>query len=305
MKKGILIHTITTILMMLSISVLAVCPCTQNTVAVYVDGEKLSFPDQVPFINPDSRTLVPVRFVSEALGANVDWNGELQRVDISHQGKGIKLTIGQKEAKVDAGVVTLDTNAAIVSDRTMVPLRFVSECLGAEVEWNGNVREVYITTANAKPVKPFEGASFNQEEELPVSEYLGYKIPFADESGARLSYITVDELPAQVGDYIIYSLIVDDEYVHVKQRELTSNNMPRPVGMHIKENGYLTRNRHYGDGQQGINTYSYPLTLKREIADGRGKAEKTKIEAFVFDSINDIGYLEMLVIANPLYEGGN
>ncbi len=305
MKKGILILTITTILMMLSINVLAVCPCTQNTVAVYVDGEKLSFPDQAPFINPDSRTLVPVRFVSEALGANVDWNGELQRVDISHQGKGIKLTIGQKEAKVDVGVVTLDTNAAIVSDRTMVPLRFVSECLGAEVEWNGNAREVYITTQNAKPVKPFEGVSFNQEEELPVSEYLGYKIPRTNEPGARVSYITVDELPAQVGPYVIYSLGVDDEYVHVKQRVISSSSLAKPAGMHIKENGYLTRNRHYGDGQQGIYTYSYPLTLRGEIADGLEKADKTKIEAFVFNSINENIDSEVLVIANPLYEGGN
>ncbi len=147
MKKGIAIVTLTTILMMLSINVLAVCPCTQNTVAVYVDGEKLSFPDQAPFINPDNRTLVPVRFVSEALGADVEWNGEQQRVDISHQGKGIKLTIGQKEAQVDTGIVTLDTNAAITNSRTMVPLRFVSECLGAQVRWEAAERAVYITTS--------------------------------------------------------------------------------------------------------------------------------------------------------------
>ncbi len=302
MKKGILILTITTILMMLSISVLAVCPCTQNTVAVYVDGEKLSFPDQVPFINPDSRTLVPVRFVSEALGANVDWNGELQRVDISHQGKGIKLTIGQKEAKVDAGVVTLDTNAAIVSDRTMVPLRFVSECLGAEVEWNGNAREVYITTPNAKPVKPFVGQPYNQAVDLPVSEYLGYELFDANKPGARVSYITVDELPAQVGEYIIYSLTVDDEYVHVKQRPLYKTESPVP--MHIKENGYLTRNRNYLDGKQGLYTYSYPLTLQRELAVGLEKTDKTKIEAFVFDDLNQNLGSEVLVIENPLYKGG-
>ncbi len=304
MKKGIAIAILTTILMMLSINILAVCPCTQNTVVVYVDGEKLPFPDQAPFINPDNRTLVPVRFVSEALGADVDWNGEQQRVDISHQGKGIQLTIGQREAQVDTGVVTLDTNAAITNSRTMVPLRFVSECLGAEVEWNGVAREVYITTQNAEPVKPFEGQPYNQVVDLPTSDYLGYELYRANEPGARVSYITVDKLPMRVGRYVIYSLTVDNEYVHVKQRAITDSNMVRAVSMHIKENGYLNRSRHYADGQPGIFIYSYPLTLRGEIADGIGKADKTKIEAFVFDDgINSKS--QVLVIANPLYEGGN
>ena len=74
--------------------------------------------------------------------------------------------------------------------------------------------------------------------------------------------------------------------------------------MHIKENGYLTRNRNYLDGQQGIYTYSYPLTLRGEIADGLGKADKTKIEAFVFDDLINLKS-QVLVIANPLYKGGS
>ena len=49
-------------------------------------------------------------------------------------------------AKVNTGQVTLDTTASITNDRTMVPLRFVSECLNAQVDWNGQARAVYITT---------------------------------------------------------------------------------------------------------------------------------------------------------------
>ncbi|MFY9174250.1 MAG: stalk domain-containing protein, partial [Peptococcia bacterium] len=45
-----------------------------NTVTVYVDGVRVNFPDQKAYINSDNRTLVPVRFVSEALGADVEWN---------------------------------------------------------------------------------------------------------------------------------------------------------------------------------------------------------------------------------------
>ena len=117
-----------------------------DDIKVYVDGAEVSFPDQKPMINADSRTLVPVRFVSEALGADVEWDGATNTVNIAHKGKSISLVIGQKQAKVDENSIVLDTAAALVNSRTMVPLRFVSECLGAKVEWNGAKQEVYITT---------------------------------------------------------------------------------------------------------------------------------------------------------------
>ncbi|MFY9173721.1 MAG: copper amine oxidase N-terminal domain-containing protein, partial [Peptococcia bacterium] len=117
-----------------------------NTVTVYVDGVRVNFPDQKAYINSDSRTLVPVRFVSEALGADVEWNADTRQVNVKHKGQNITLTIGQRVAKVNAGQVTLDTTASITNDRTMVPLRFVSECLNAQVDWNGSQRAVYITT---------------------------------------------------------------------------------------------------------------------------------------------------------------
>lgn len=272
-----------------------------NEIMVYVDGANLLFPDQKPLINNDNRTLVPVRFISEALGADVAWCSIKRTVEVNHQGKHILLEIGQHEALVDKNTITLDTQAEVHNSRTMVPLRFVSECLGAGVEWNGAAREIYITTAAAQPVKAFTGQPFKQEVDLPTSEYLGYKIYRANEPGAKVSYITADQLPAQVGEYIIFSLDVDDEYVHIKQRSLSGS--IRPIPMHIKEDRLLTRARHYGDGQQGIYTYSYPLTLNGEIADGIGKADKAKIEAFAFDDITNNLDLEMLVIINPLYKG--
>ncbi|MFY9377277.1 MAG: copper amine oxidase N-terminal domain-containing protein [Peptococcia bacterium] len=116
-----------------------------NTVTVYVDGVRVNFPDQKAYINSDNRTLVPVRFVSEALGADVEWNAAARQVNVKQKGQNITLTIGQRVEKVNTGQVTLDTTASITNDRTMVPLRFVSECLNAQVEWNGSQRTVYIT----------------------------------------------------------------------------------------------------------------------------------------------------------------
>ena len=118
-----------------------------DDIKVYVNGNQVTFPDQKPMINADSRTLVPVRFVSEALGADVEWDGATNTVNIAHKGKSISLVIGQKQAKVDENSIVLDTAAALVNSRTMVPLRFVSECLGAKVRWEATERAAYITTS--------------------------------------------------------------------------------------------------------------------------------------------------------------
>jgi len=112
------------------------------------NAEEAFFYDQKPFINEDSRTMVPVRFVSESLGATVVWKAEDQTVTIRTQKEEtVVLRIGIKTAEMTAGAVGLDTAPVIVNARTMVPLRFVSECLGAKVVWDGNNRIISITTS--------------------------------------------------------------------------------------------------------------------------------------------------------------
>lgn len=117
-----------------------------NTVDVEVDGVKIKFKDAKPFINKEERTVVPVRFIAEALGAEVDWNGETRTVLIDQDERHIELKIGAMEAIVNLETVKFDTKAEIYFDRTFVPLRFVSEALGAIVGWNGETRTVTIDT---------------------------------------------------------------------------------------------------------------------------------------------------------------
>ena len=83
------------LILMLAVSALAAA-IAGDEIVVYVDGNKMNFPDQKPLINNDNRTLVPVRFVSEALGAEVDWDGTKQQVSVKHNTKNILLQIGQK-----------------------------------------------------------------------------------------------------------------------------------------------------------------------------------------------------------------
>jgi uncharacterized lipoprotein YddW (UPF0748 family) len=99
--------------------------------------------DTAPFIK-DNRTFVPIRFVSENLGAKVQWNGEKREVKIEDGATEIVMTIGKYEFIANGSVKKMDTAPFIKDDRTFVPIRFVSENLGAKVQWNGEKREVKI-----------------------------------------------------------------------------------------------------------------------------------------------------------------
>ncbi|MFZ5596714.1 MAG: stalk domain-containing protein [Bacillota bacterium] len=106
-----------------------------DDITVFINGDVVFFPDQLPYLNDDGRVMVPVRFVAEELGANVGWNGVTRIVSITKGDTSISLTIGRREASVNGRVIALDTEAVLKNDRTMVPVRFVSEAFGADVVW--------------------------------------------------------------------------------------------------------------------------------------------------------------------------
>jgi hypothetical protein len=119
----------------------------QMIIDVIVDGQKVKFPDTEPFIDANNRTMVPVRFVSEKLGATVSWDAANQIVGIKYGTKEITMPIGSNIVKVDGSAVTLDTTATLTEGRTMVPLRFVSEVLSSTVTWDAAANAVQVSDA--------------------------------------------------------------------------------------------------------------------------------------------------------------
>ncbi len=103
--------------------------------------------EAAPFIK-DGRTMVPLRFIAEAFGANVEWIPETKGINISLELASavhtIGLQVGNPTAIVDGEVVTLDVAPVIVNGRTFVPLRFVAEAFGATVDWNSLYQVVTI-----------------------------------------------------------------------------------------------------------------------------------------------------------------
>lgn len=117
-------------------------------VHVFVNDSFVDFPDQYPYINDDGRTLVPVRFVAQELGAKVEWNGLDRAVTITKDDTTISLKIGESKALINDKEIVFDTKAVIENNRTMVPVRFISEAFGATVRWVENERSVKIETLN-------------------------------------------------------------------------------------------------------------------------------------------------------------
>jgi len=132
-------------------------PATTGETGIYLDGVRL-VSDVAPFIY-DSRTMVPVRLVGEALGARFSWDDERQmvhmfleetsfdrgtpRITVSMQ---IDRTTVQVDRFGERSTYQLDVPAMLIDSRTFVPLRFLAEIFGFDVDWCEETESVLITT---------------------------------------------------------------------------------------------------------------------------------------------------------------
>lgn len=136
-------------------------------VTVTLDGRALDF--DVPPRIIDGRTLVPMRAIFEAMGAEVDWNGQTQTVTASKYGDEeytvVTMQIGNSVFTVMNDLIAansysfaqtknieLDVPPQIINDRTLVPARAVAESFGAEVDWDSQTQTVIIKSAVSAPV---------------------------------------------------------------------------------------------------------------------------------------------------------
>ncbi|MCM3173830.1 stalk domain-containing protein [Paenibacillus sp. MER 99-2] len=138
-----------------------------KNIQVFIEGEKQVY--KQPPTNFKGNILVPLRGIFESLGANVTWNSSTQTVTAIREGRTIVLTIGSKIAYINGVAVTLSAKPQIINGVTMVPLRFVSEAFGGEVEWHGEAGSVTIflnkpsIPTSAESEEPATGATKTTE----------------------------------------------------------------------------------------------------------------------------------------------
>lgn len=200
MKKNTLGFTISVTLLTLFVSLFAYLNTAYAAdIKVKVNGSFVSFPDAKPFVDENNRTLIPVRFVSEALGAKVEWDKSEQEVNINQDNKEITLKINEKRIVVNGNVSSMDTVAIIKDSRTFVPIRFVAEALGATVNWISSTSTVDISTITtaSKIVKTIpksiisNGAVLFSSDGKPNFDNVDW---FFDESGFTLDSYDQDSL---------------------------------------------------------------------------------------------------------------
>jgi uncharacterized YkwD family protein len=112
--------------------------------------------EQAPIII-GGRTMVPLRFITEALGLGITWEAETRSVLVEKDGNLIRLFIDRHKAEINGKIIEVEVPPTILNGRTLVPVRFVSEVLGYSVGWQGLTNEVTITgsrTSVENVVKP-------------------------------------------------------------------------------------------------------------------------------------------------------
>lgn len=129
-----------------------------------IKGKQLKF--DLPPVIKQGRTLIPVRAITQGLGAELEWDSESQTVTITKGDKTIILKIGSNEATVNGQVVTIEMPASLISNRTFVPVRFISEILGEEVNLDEDTGDITIGDNEDDPADDEEDLDDNLNEDL-------------------------------------------------------------------------------------------------------------------------------------------
>lgn len=169
------------ILLIILLGLTMITPMISNgeaeEIKVNVNGELVKFDVQPTII--DGRTLVPVRTIFEKLGLEVGWDDETRTVIGKNNGMEIKLPVGNKKATKNGLEIELDVPSSIIEGRTLVPVRFIAESLGAEVDWDEETKTVIISE-NILKKKLDEKVTFNYDIKVftiySFMNYTGYDV---------------------------------------------------------------------------------------------------------------------------------
>lgn len=155
LNKKLIIGTVLMCSMMSASAVTPAVAANYTTPSIVIDSRTISS-DTDPFII-DGTTLVPLRVISENLGASVDWDATTRTVTVTKGNTTIQLTVDEYLARINGEAVTISMSPRIINNRTMVPLRFIGETFDCQVGWDGETKTVTITT-NGEVAPPFEQA---------------------------------------------------------------------------------------------------------------------------------------------------
>lgn len=191
MKKGLILIAL---LMLLAIPSSFAATGEPAVINIYkIDGTEITaiaFEDAKPFIDSNGRTLIPLRAVTESLGADVSWDPTTSTAKVVLGSKTVELQSGKDFGMVNGKKIMMDTMSIISNGRTFVPLRFVSESLGYEIGYKfgkdalaGNKLAHIITIGTVSG-------------QLPVMVDMGWKKAYFDEEEKNIYFSMFKKVPA-------------------------------------------------------------------------------------------------------------
>lgn len=133
-----------------------------QSIGIFLNGQKLTT-TVAPQVD-NNRVLVPIRLISESLGATVNYYPQGKKIEIIQSGSVVNLQIGSRAATVGGKAHTLDVIPKVVQETTLVPLRFVGESLGVTVHWDNTAKQVLLSKGQPAPGVPDPTADLSKLE---------------------------------------------------------------------------------------------------------------------------------------------
>ena len=140
---------------------------------LYINSEVVNV--TAPYSAGQGTTMVPLRVITEAFGAKVDWNANEKKVTIKYEDSEIIMYINSKEAIVNGNTYSLTESPVINNSTTMVPLRFISEKFGAKVSYDETTKGITVEKTSNESNKENTEENINVNDLLNVSDnaYIG------------------------------------------------------------------------------------------------------------------------------------
>lgn len=181
-------------------------------VCVTVNGEYVKT-DKQAFLN-GGVTKVSLRDIGDVFGADVLWNESTSTAEIRLGNTNLAVTKGKNTAKVNGKKVRIDSSAVIINDRIYVPLRFLSENLGAKVSWDANTLTADISSKNASVPSHLKGnANFTHDELYWLSRIVSAEAQGEVNNGkVAVANVILNRVESQDFPNTIYGVIFDRKY---------------------------------------------------------------------------------------------
>ncbi|SNS93616.1 Copper amine oxidase N-terminal domain-containing protein [Anaerovirgula multivorans] len=229
------------IICLLTLNGVAVTASAQDKINVKVDNSYIVFEDQDPMV-VDGRTMVPMKKIFETLGADIDWDGSTNTVTALKEDTKIVLKIGADTARINGKEVMLDVPAQVINGRTMVPLKFVSEAMGAEVSWDDRTKTVVISTGEINNGNMFDVEPAKAQEQKNTSQDSGMMAVPSEGGSSRTPEQQREELKNKIQN------LVENGTITQRQAEKIFDAFSGPAGI------MMTPNALNGLVEQGVIT---------------------------------------------------